>query len=289
MKAYWKHTGTAGEPAAVKNIDFTSSKKLEKISKEKVGGTSTITGGKDISEASAGEMKCFLQNLRDNEQERALFLVVKPFCDEIAHINAVENPMSKFYHEKYKGEDLNTLLKIEKNIDMTLSKKNCIEIDIITRKKAKCTAWFHHRLGRVTASNFRACIATSLEAPSISLIKKICYPTVTYFKSAAMKYGCNHEKEAGKRFLVKMKNKHTNLTVSDVGLLINPNYPEVGATSFSNLSLEILQIRPRLSNLDGNLYIGIPFLQQYRNLQQHKTAIYISIFTVYSPLTADDA
>jgi len=71
---------------------------------------------------------------------------------------------------------------------------------------------------------------TSVEKPSQSLIKQICYPATAKFSTAATRWGCNHEKEAREKYLELMKSNHENFVVKENGLILNTNYPFLGAS-----------------------------------------------------------
>ena len=66
--------------------------------------------------------------------------------------------------------------------------------------------------------------------PSQSLIKTICYPNRYKFTSLATKWGCEHEMTARNAYSVKNSKDHTNMNVSNAGLIIHPNFPHFGAS-----------------------------------------------------------
>ena len=45
-----------------------------------------------------------------------------------------------------------------------------------TQLQSKCRLWSIYRAGRITASNFKPAVQTDPDKPSISLVKKLCYP-----------------------------------------------------------------------------------------------------------------
>ena len=76
----------------------------------------------------------------------------------------------------------------------------------------------------------KAVCATNVTKPSVSLIKAICYPEAMLFKSAATTWGCDHEREARTAYLKDMVTQHTHFEIRESGLVINPDYPCLGAT-----------------------------------------------------------
>ena len=99
-----------------------------------------------------------------------------------------------------------------------------------TRKQLSCRVWFQQRAGRVTASRLKCVLNTNISQPSTSLIKSICYPDQQRFTSAACPYGCKHEDAARNEYIYKMKKNHLDFKISEVGLVLHPHYPFLGAT-----------------------------------------------------------
>ena len=54
-----------------------------------------------------------------------------------------------------------------------------------TKQQSKSVIWYQQRAGRITASNFKASIKTSIENPSKSLVTKICDPVSVKFTTQA--------------------------------------------------------------------------------------------------------
>ena len=99
-----------------------------------------------------------------------------------------------------------------------------------TRTQAKCKRWFELRAGRITASKLYQVIHTNHLQPSISLIKTICYPEQRKFLSAACQYGCKHEDTARQAYVEKLRTEHENFVVIRCGLILDPEFPFMGAT-----------------------------------------------------------
>lgn len=90
--------------------------------------------------------------------------------------------------------------------------------------------WEKFRAGRITASVFKAVTRTSLENPSMSLIKRICYPEDCKFSSSATRYGCNHEKDALEAYALKAMTEHSNFQREETGLHLHAEKPFFGAS-----------------------------------------------------------
>ena len=82
----------------------------------------------------------------------------------------------------------------------------------------------------MTASKFKAAWLTNPDKPSKSLIKMICYPSAHRFSNAATKWGISNESKAREAYEFSIADQHLNLSVADSGLLINQNWPFLGAS-----------------------------------------------------------
>ena len=99
-----------------------------------------------------------------------------------------------------------------------------------TKLQSKCKLWTIHRAGRVTASNFKAAVSTNAGNPSISLIKKLCYPEACRFSNAATLWGCQHESDAIGEFIETFAIDHIDTRLEQCGLVVNTEYPFLGAS-----------------------------------------------------------
>ncbi|XP_074480445.1 uncharacterized protein LOC141761099 [Sebastes fasciatus] len=113
-------------------------------------------------------------------------------------------------------------------------KAKCRVIQKETRLQSKCAMWFDQKAGSVTASNIRAACHTDPDKPAVSLLKKLCYPVA--FKDPnnntphSLRWGIEHERKVVEEYTKMMEKFHTNLTVKKAGLVINPQYPWLGAS-----------------------------------------------------------
>lgn len=113
---------------------------------------------------------------------------------------------------------------------MNISIDECRKIAELTYKQASSREWFQYRAGRITASRFKSVCRTKIEKPSMSVVKAICCPLSSRFSTATTIYGCKHEKVALEMYKSHMLLTHENFEVSEVGLIINPQYPYFGAS-----------------------------------------------------------
>ncbi len=110
-----------------------------------------------------------------------MFLSIIPeYCDDyIVDHSQYSLPLSNLFDpEAMKLSYTDLLLKCE-DIFSSISVTNdqATNIELSTRDQSKCKAWFRFRAGRITASKFKAALArTDYTQPSVSLVKRICYP-----------------------------------------------------------------------------------------------------------------
>ncbi len=144
----------------------------------------------------------------------------------------LSSPLSNLYQEDYLSKSYIDLLEQCETVfdSISISHKQATNIEVATRDQAKSKLWFRFRSGRVTASRLKAACHTNLSQPSQSLIKSVCYPENYKFTSRATSWGCQHEKEAREAYICEIQTKHLNVTVTDRGLVIDPNYPYLGAS-----------------------------------------------------------
>ena len=66
--------------------------------------------------------------------------------------------------------------------------------------------------------------------PSQSLINRICYPEAFNIFSKPTEWGCKHENRARDIYFKLTAQNHRNLRLADSGLVINTNWPFIGAS-----------------------------------------------------------
>ncbi len=92
------------------------------------------------------------------------------------------------------------------------------------------TLWFNMRTGRITASKFQAASHASPSSSSISLSMSICHPEMNKFKTAATKWGCDHERVAQEKYIQLSQHSHDEFNFQEAGLFLSTKYPFVGAS-----------------------------------------------------------
>lgn len=69
----------------------------------------------------------------------------------------------------------------------------CVAVEEATKQQAASALWFKFRAGRITASMAHAVCRTSLVRPSVSTVKRICYPEENSFFSPSTDWGRRNE------------------------------------------------------------------------------------------------
>ena len=119
-----------------------------------------------------------------------------------------------------------------------VSEAQAAAVEKHTRGQHLSNAWFSQRLGRITASNMHDVMSTSLSSPALSTVKAICTPSNKRKQNmppplnptSPLQYGHLNEKNAKDAYLTKMRHKHVTLRVEPCGFVINPDFPEIGAS-----------------------------------------------------------
>ena len=84
------------------------------------------------------------------------------------------------------------------------------------------------RAGRITASKFKSVCHTDPASPSLSLVMNACHPDMVLFKTAAISWGCQHEKDALEMY--EKTSVHSQLRISPSGFFISGEHPYFGVS-----------------------------------------------------------
>ncbi|XP_054928517.1 uncharacterized protein [Dermacentor andersoni] len=103
-------------------------------------------------------------------------------------------------------------------------------IEARTRQQSMSTRWFAYRAGRITASTLYDVCHTRLEVPSISLLKRICYPHENKASSPALRYGRQNESNALGEYKLTATKSHQQVQFKEAGLLVSQAHIYLGAT-----------------------------------------------------------
>ena len=95
-------------------------------------------------------------------------------------------PIRSFYDKNKVNLSLEELIALGISIkdSYRIIDNDAMNLEEFTRLQSKCHLWGIHQAGRITASNMKSVLCTSCDKPSLSLIKKLCYPEVYKFSNA---------------------------------------------------------------------------------------------------------
>ncbi len=224
------------EYAEIASIDFmTPTLKRKKGETEVVSNaTSNENESSSIQCPSAEELDSFYRTLASNGKHAILSLVPN-YCESYKPLQikgTLPEPLECLFNIENMALPFNMLLeKCEKIYDeYELARDLVKNVELYTKDQSRSKFWFQQRAGRITASRLKVAVCTDITQPAKSLVKSICYPETTKFYSKATCYGCEHEQIAYDAYKKKAISEHLNFSLSKSGLVIDPNYPFLGAS-----------------------------------------------------------
>lgn len=193
----------------VQKIDY------KPVSEMNFGTTFHYTDNQSIPPISNQELNHLMCKIEKIGSTCALMRIIEPFASHIASQvpleSSIDNPYASLYQEEFQAYSLVELVSIGFSLNISIAEDDCLKVQEATVSQSLCESWFQQRIGRITASNFKKATRTSLDKPSLSLIKQICYPLNSIFKTAATEWGKNMKKMGYK--LMKMSKKCFMITL----------------------------------------------------------------------------
>ena len=235
-------SGKAAPFAPTAEIDFVPPKKKMNLSASSAdaGSSSSSSATAPRTKAVAcsaptnDELESFYENLSKCGQGKSVILSLQPnYWDAFLE---TDQPMilTDLYDDSLATLSYSEILEASEDVfsKIVVSESQSRTIEEQTKGQARSRLWFRHRAGRVTASNFKAAARTDSESgrPSISLIKRICYPESYKFFSEATSWGSSKEATALQAYEKVRKREHRNLRLKPCGLIVRPQFPQLGAT-----------------------------------------------------------
>lgn len=173
----------------------------------------------------------FLQKLRNSNPSAVIFTVTNPRPNPTLAKPSLPTVFSSFFdplNARLSETELQT--KCEEILrTITVSHEESHNVEKLTREQSLCTQWFQFREGRLTASKFYDICHTNVQRPSVSLIKGIMH-YVPNIETPAIKWGKTKEEVALNEYAEMMKINHPSFSARRSGLMLNPNYPTLGAS-----------------------------------------------------------
>lgn len=220
----------------LRDIDFASSKKKKSrmdALPEMPFDEQVRTGAPALPPPTAEELGTFYSSIDDGGLPPAIFMVLPEYSDRFVPPRSSEPPnLRQLLCHEAQSENLPQLVSRAQGTipQLAITDEMVRHAEGLTRQQAKCPAWFKYRAGRVTASIMKSVCSTTTTQPSISLVKKICYPEQNRFSTAATQWGIDHEEDAIAEYVAVMKTCHTNFGHNKTGVFLSTKYPHLAAS-----------------------------------------------------------
>lgn len=235
----WLPANRSGtEYKRLKEIDFASSRKKKSLmdalperpfdKRQQVRSEASA-----LPPPTAEELRTFYSSIDDGGPSPAIFMVLPEYSDRFVPPRSNEPPnLRQLLCHEAQSENLPQLLSRAENMlpQLAITEEMVRHAEGVTRQQSKCSAWFKYRAGRVTASVMKSVCRTTTTRPSVSLLKKICYPEQHQISTAATLWGINHEADAIGKYAAEMKNHHTNFQHNKTGVFLSTEYPHLAAS-----------------------------------------------------------
>lgn len=230
VSAYWvPPSNKIVEFLQINNIDFNHPKNMNQeyeLSKKcKIDFTKKLSTTLEDHQT----FQTFLSKLNAINSNAAILKVVPPYNLNLKK-DIFPNSFTNLYTDDNARFNKEKLLSLGSEMDFSIDKSDCAEIEVETRLQSKSKAWFTYRSGRITASKVKEVCSVKSYDSNTSLIKSICYPLANSFKNKGTEWGITHETDGKLFYMDNLKNNHTNFSVNNSGLIINPKFPFIGAS-----------------------------------------------------------
>ena len=148
-----------------------------------------------------------------------------------ATCQVLPSPLTELYSEEYRSMSSTSVSKraIEIFRSLSLSQKDCNNIERSTQLQRESEDWHKQRQGRLTASIFHDVLVKKNGTSCESLVKK-CVVKTDISHIPAIKWGIDHENEGRIEYIHQLEHVHQQFVVSCAGLIIHPSFPHLGAS-----------------------------------------------------------
>ncbi|XP_013399038.1 uncharacterized protein LOC106165379 [Lingula anatina] len=230
VPAYWmmpSSTQLEHPHKRIRNIDFQSASKKRKTSE-------TCTNEPNMNNFSSPtkqEMASAYQRLHRNGKGAAVLATTEGYAQHFEPKTVTGDwpiDMKTVHKADLLDAELDDVLTHVDSVDISVTSAQAAFVEAETRNQARSKKWQKYRVGRITASKTYQVTHTSTETPSKSIYKSICQPLQV--SSAALEWGKKKEPVAKKDYLSLARNNHQGFSMHESGLLLNPDYPEFGAS-----------------------------------------------------------
>ncbi|CAN8014073.1 unnamed protein product, partial [Ixodes persulcatus] len=217
----------------LREIDFSSArskkKRLQGCGEEEVAASMRLP----IPEPSEDELRRLYDVCSAAERKPAVLMMLEGRNNVFPPPQAREpSPLRGIFNQEALSDTLGKLIERAEAFFASFSVSAAMVkfAEATTRAQSKCPKWYTYRAGRITASTMKSVCSTSVEKPSLSVLKRICYPEDNKFSTPATRWGLDHEEEAVQSYVGKVKSAHANFTHRRAGLYLSAQYPHLAAS-----------------------------------------------------------
>ena len=222
----------------VENIDFRgATRKMKALH----CGNMDEDSNKPVKKKKTGETQDLNRDQRQKEflkqislcgTRPAILAITEPYSESYVPFNSIKNLFfPDLYSPAHAGCSFEIILKKCDEVALpVLSPEQLQSIQCRTSKQSHSKLWYRLRSGRITASKFKQACRTDVSNPSMSLLKSICYPADIKFSNDAVSWGLEKESTAVAAYMEKIQESHKEFKFSKVGLMLNNQWPFLGAS-----------------------------------------------------------
>lgn len=224
-------------------IDFTTAKAKRKTLDKLLDGEEgnmpalrTAMNNCTFGISTQDQWASYLRELQKVSPKAAILSNLPAFCDAFADPVQPFSAPDSLRHlrdEKMDGSELSALClhckTLSRKADISPEQAHYIEKN--SRPQHRSSAWYHFRIGRITASNMHAVYVSDLDKPALSTVKAVCCPNNSATnRCAATAWGRQNEERGQTQYRLQTDKHHCGFEMSQCGFIINPNFPQVGAS-----------------------------------------------------------
>lgn len=179
------------------------------------------------------ELELFHSRVEASGVKPAVFMVLPHYCEMFEPPQNREPQLfTMLTCPEAQSEDLPALISRSETFlaQLRVNEETIRYVESSTRMQSNCPKWHPYWTGRITASVMKTVCCTSIDTPSVSLIKKICYPDKHKFSTAATTWGLKHEDDALCSYVAERKKHHVNFSCSKSGVWLSEQNPFIAAS-----------------------------------------------------------
>ena len=246
VSAYWVEPAVTADGNLYKEageINFTSASTKYRALEETLAGETPKSRKQRTSSKvpvpTESEVSQMFAALSSSGEKAAVLAVVPEHCTP--YIPELTNlaPTAKypcFMDEVFKEEYYS--LKFDELLDkcrdffrqLTVTPAQVSTVESGTTGQADNPLWKRIRAGKVSASKSHQVAHTDMNKPAPSIIKSVCYPSLSCKTTPEMKWGIDHEDDAVSAYIAVNTPKHVNLRVRKCGVLLSTEHPHLAAS-----------------------------------------------------------